>query len=206
MLLLRLLEAGPTRGFLGPSGRAAESAKSTKGERRTPEEMRGLDDLSFVIHQLPLCHSRRSFLPLNDLRLTSTNGPMDQAIFHLINERWTSPGARLVHGRDQQPGDLEAGPRRGWRFMRWFSGDSRAAPSSFACWSRWWFPSNCSCARSRAPSIAAARSRFRPCGWSSWSGPVPQFLTLFKKPTIRFSDETDHTKSGPSFPFGARDG
>jgi undecaprenyl-diphosphatase len=30
----------------------------------------------------------------------------------------------------------------------------------------------------------------------------PAFLTLFKKPTIRFSDQTDYTKSGPSFPSG----
>jgi undecaprenyl-diphosphatase len=30
----------------------------------------------------------------------------------------------------------------------------------------------------------------------------PQFLTLFKKPTIRYSDETDRNKSGPSFPSG----
>ena len=30
----------------------------------------------------------------------------------------------------------------------------------------------------------------------------PQFLTLFKKPTIRYSDETDRGKSGPSFPSG----
>ena len=30
----------------------------------------------------------------------------------------------------------------------------------------------------------------------------PQFLTLFRKPAIRYSDETDRTKSGPSFPSG----
>ena len=30
----------------------------------------------------------------------------------------------------------------------------------------------------------------------------PAFMTLFKKPTIRFSDQTDYTKSGPSFPSG----
>jgi undecaprenyl-diphosphatase len=30
----------------------------------------------------------------------------------------------------------------------------------------------------------------------------PEFMTLFKKPTIRFSDQTDYTKSGPSFPSG----
>jgi undecaprenyl-diphosphatase len=29
-----------------------------------------------------------------------------------------------------------------------------------------------------------------------------QFMTLFKKPTIHFSDETDRTRSGPSFPSG----
>ena len=30
----------------------------------------------------------------------------------------------------------------------------------------------------------------------------PRFLTLFKRPTIRYSDETDRSKSGPSFPSG----
>jgi len=30
----------------------------------------------------------------------------------------------------------------------------------------------------------------------------PEFLTLFKKPTVRFSDQSDRTKSGPSFPSG----
>lgn len=30
----------------------------------------------------------------------------------------------------------------------------------------------------------------------------PAFRTLFRQPAIRFSDQTDHTKSGPSFPSG----
>lgn len=30
----------------------------------------------------------------------------------------------------------------------------------------------------------------------------PKFLTLFKEPTIRFSDSSDHNRSGPSFPSG----
>jgi len=30
----------------------------------------------------------------------------------------------------------------------------------------------------------------------------PKFLTLFKKPTIRVSDSTDRSRSGPSFPSG----
>jgi undecaprenyl-diphosphatase len=30
----------------------------------------------------------------------------------------------------------------------------------------------------------------------------PEFMTLFKKPQIRFSDQTDYSKSGPSFPSG----
>ncbi len=30
----------------------------------------------------------------------------------------------------------------------------------------------------------------------------PRFLTLFKTPAIRYSDETDHNNSGPSFPSG----
>src|SRR5207245_3349720 len=30
----------------------------------------------------------------------------------------------------------------------------------------------------------------------------PKFLTLFKRPTIRFSDSSDRNQSGPSFPSG----
>lgn len=30
----------------------------------------------------------------------------------------------------------------------------------------------------------------------------PEFMTMFKKPKIRYSDQTDRTKSGPSFPSG----
>jgi undecaprenyl-diphosphatase len=30
----------------------------------------------------------------------------------------------------------------------------------------------------------------------------PEFLTLFKKPTIRLADQTDRNRSGPSFPSG----
>lgn len=30
----------------------------------------------------------------------------------------------------------------------------------------------------------------------------PEFLTLFKEPTIRYSDQTDRNRSGPSFPSG----
>ncbi len=30
----------------------------------------------------------------------------------------------------------------------------------------------------------------------------PEFLTLFKKPTIRYSDQSDFHRSGPSFPSG----
>jgi undecaprenyl-diphosphatase len=30
----------------------------------------------------------------------------------------------------------------------------------------------------------------------------PEFLTLFKKPTIRYSDQSDYHRSGPSFPSG----
>jgi undecaprenyl-diphosphatase len=30
----------------------------------------------------------------------------------------------------------------------------------------------------------------------------PKFLTLFNKPIIRFSDSSDRTRSGPSFPSG----
>src|SRR5881296_1976030 len=30
----------------------------------------------------------------------------------------------------------------------------------------------------------------------------PKFLTLFKKPTVRFSDSSDRSRSGPSFPSG----
>lgn len=31
---------------------------------------------------------------------------------------------------------------------------------------------------------------------------TPKFLTLFKQPTVRYSDESDRSSSGPSFPSG----
>jgi undecaprenyl-diphosphatase len=30
----------------------------------------------------------------------------------------------------------------------------------------------------------------------------PEFMTLFKKPTVRYSDQSDRNRSGPSFPSG----
>lgn len=125
---------------------------------------------------------------------------MDQAIFHLINEQWTNPALDL--------------------FM--------AAISDFAIW----LPLFILVAlvglvfggfRGRACIIClllsllvaeastnvlkAAFARHRPKQAQSvrmvaLQKTRPEFLTLFKKPLIRYSDQSDLNRSGPSFPSG----
>ncbi len=126
---------------------------------------------------------------------------MDQAIFHLINERWTSPALDLFMAALS---DLEI-----WKpliavlvvgALVFFGFKGRAfiiclvlalGVADFLLVS----PLKTAIGRRRPKQVQKVRmvqlERTR-----------PQFLTLFKQPTIRYSDETDRTKSGPSFPSG----
>src|SRR3954462_5211097 len=126
---------------------------------------------------------------------------MDQAVFHLINEQWTHPGLDLFMAAIS---DVEI-----WKpiligvaiFALIFMGfRGRAflicllvalAYADYALVS----PLKTAIDRRRPKQVQKVRmvqlERTRPA-----------FLKLFKQPAIRYSDESDRTKSGPSFPSG----
>jgi undecaprenyl-diphosphatase len=125
---------------------------------------------------------------------------MDQSLFHLINQQWTSPALDL--------------------FM--------AALSDSAIWEPLFIAVGVSALlfggfKARAFVICLSLSllitsqvtgllksavdRHRPkhvdhVRMVKLERTRPAFLTLFKKPTIRFSDSSDRNRSGPSFPSG----
>jgi undecaprenyl-diphosphatase len=125
---------------------------------------------------------------------------MDQSVFHFINQQWTSPALDLV----------------------------MAALSDSAIWEPLFIAIGASAIllggfRARAFIIClvlsllitdqvtdflkSAIDRRRPkhvdhVRMVELQRTRPAFLTLFKKPTIRFSDASDRHRSGPSFPSG----
>jgi len=125
---------------------------------------------------------------------------MDQSIFHLINQQWTSPALDLV----------------------------MAALSDSAIWEPLFIAIGVSAllmggfkARAFVLSLAlsllitsqvtgllkSAVDRHRPkhvqaARMVQLQRTHPAFLTLFRKPTIRYSDSSDRMRSGPSFPSG----
>jgi membrane-associated phospholipid phosphatase len=126
---------------------------------------------------------------------------MDQAIFHLINERWTHPALDLFMAGVS---DVEI-----WKplllvlavglliFGR-FKGRAFVICLALALG----LADYC-----LVSTLKTAIDRHRPkqvqkVRMVQLERSHPQFLTLFKRPTIRYSDETDRTKSGPSFPSG----
>jgi undecaprenyl-diphosphatase len=126
---------------------------------------------------------------------------MDQAIFHLINERWTHPALDLFMAAIS---DVEI-----WKPLLIVLGLCALIFLGF---------------KGRAfmvclllslvvadyllvSTLKTAIDRRRPkqvqkVRMVQLERTEPHFLTLFKKPTVRYSDETDRTKSGPSFPSG----
>ena len=125
---------------------------------------------------------------------------MDQTLFHLINEKWTSPGLDLFMAGVSDP--------QIWQPLFVAIGISALLFGGF---------------KARAlviclvitlviagvvtSGLKSAVGRHRPKQTESvrmvqLQKARPKFLTLFKKPTIRFSDFSDRTRSGPSFPSG----
>jgi undecaprenyl-diphosphatase len=126
---------------------------------------------------------------------------MDQAIFHLINERWTHPVLDLFMAAIS---DVEI-----WKpllivlalcvlIFGGFKGRAFILCLGLALVVADYF---------LVSTLKTAIDRRRPkqvqrVRMVQLERTHPQFLTLFKKPMIRYSDETDHNKSGPSFPSG----
>jgi undecaprenyl-diphosphatase len=125
---------------------------------------------------------------------------MDQTVFHLINERWTNPVLDLFMAGVSNI-DI-------WRPLLVIIGIALAIWGGF---------------KGRAFLVclliallfcdnitgwlksAADRHRpkqVQPVRMVELQKARPEFLTLFKKPNIRYSDQTDRHRSGPSFPSG----
>jgi undecaprenyl-diphosphatase len=125
---------------------------------------------------------------------------MDQTIFYLINERWTNPGLDLFMAALS---NLEI-----WKpllivivLIALIFGGFKAR-ACILC-----ILLSLAIAEQFTGLLKSALDRHRPKQVQSVRMVVlqkahPEFLTLFKKPTIRYSDQSDRNKSGRSFPSG----
>jgi undecaprenyl-diphosphatase len=125
---------------------------------------------------------------------------MDQSLFHLINEQWTSPVLDLFMAglSDSQI----------WRPFIIAIGISAVlfgglkARAFVIC-----LVISLAIAGLVTTALKSSVARHRPKHVQSvrmveLQKARPKFLTLFKKPVIRLSDSSDRTRSGPSFPSG----
>jgi undecaprenyl-diphosphatase len=126
---------------------------------------------------------------------------MDQTLFHLINEQWTNPALDLFMAAIS---NIEI-----WKpfivvlvlyaiFFRGFKGRALV----FCCLVALLISSAL-----MVRTLKAAVDRRRPkqverVRMVELQKARPEFLTLFKRPTIRYSNEKDRKASGPSFPSG----
>jgi undecaprenyl-diphosphatase len=125
---------------------------------------------------------------------------MDQSIFHFINQQWTSPAldlfmAALSDSKIWDPLFIAIG------VSALFLGEFRAR-AFVVC-----LALSLLITTQITGFLKSAVDRHRPKHVESvrmvqLQRTHPAFLTLFKKPTIRFSNSSDRTRSGPSFPSG----
>src|SRR5215467_1581740 len=125
---------------------------------------------------------------------------MEQSIFHTINQQWTSPVldlfmAGLSDSQIWRPFLIAIGVAA-LVFGRF---KARAFVICLA--------TSLAIAGMVTSALKSSVGRHRPKHVQSvrmveLKKARPKFLTLFKKPTIRFSDSSDRTRSGPSFPSG----
>jgi undecaprenyl-diphosphatase len=125
---------------------------------------------------------------------------MDQSLFHLINEQWTSPMldlfmAALSNSEIWKPLFIAVGLS-----MLLFGGfKARAFVIGLVL--------SLLIAEMFTAILKPAIDRHRPKQVETVRMVQMQrthlkFMTLFEKPTIRFSDQSDRNRSGPSFPSG----
>ena len=125
---------------------------------------------------------------------------MDQSLFHLINQQWTSPAldlfmAGLSDSQIWQPFLVAIG------ISALVFGGFRAR-AFVIC-----LVITLVIAGLVTSGLKSAVARHRPKQVESvrmvqLQKMRPKFLTLFKKPLVRFSDSSDRNRSGPSFPSG----
>jgi undecaprenyl-diphosphatase len=126
---------------------------------------------------------------------------MDQAVFHLINERWTHPALDLFMAAIS---DVEI-----WKPLLIVLGLCALIFLGFKgrAFMVCLLLSLAIADYLLVSTLKTVIDRRRPkqiqkVRMVQLERTTPHFLTLFKKPAIRYSDETDRAKSGPSFPSG----
>jgi undecaprenyl-diphosphatase len=126
---------------------------------------------------------------------------MDQFLFHLINERWTHPALDLFMAAIS---DVEI-----WKPLLIvlalcvviFGGFKGRA--FIVCLALSLFVADFLLVSTLKTAIDRRRPKqVQKVRMVQLEPANPRFFTLFKQPTIRYSDETDRNKSGPSFPSG----
>lgn len=126
---------------------------------------------------------------------------MDQFLFQLINEQWTSPGLDLFMAAIS---DVEI-----WKpvlvalavYALVFMGFKGRA--FIFCLLVTLLVSEQLLVRTLKSAVDRRRPKqTQPVRMVQLERTSPAFLTLFRKPTTRISDQADLTKSGPSFPSG----
>lgn len=125
---------------------------------------------------------------------------MDQTLFHLINQKWTSPAldlfmAGISDSQIWQPFFVAIG------ISALVFGGFKAR-AFVIC-----LVISLVVAGLVTSGLKSAVARHRPKQMQTvrmvqLQKARPKFLTLFNKPIIRFSDSSDRTRSGPSFPSG----
>lgn len=125
---------------------------------------------------------------------------MDQSVFHLINQQWTTPAldlfmAALSDSQIWMPFLVAIGI--GALIFGGFK-----ARAFITC-----LVISLVIAGQVTSTLKSSVGRHRPKHVQSvrmveLQKASPKFLTFFKKPVIRFSDSSDRTRSGPSFPSG----
>jgi undecaprenyl-diphosphatase len=135
------------------------------------------------------------------VRIVAGRGLMDQMVFHLINEQWTNPALDLFMA---VMSDVKV-----WRpilvgiglYLIIFGGfKERAFLLSLLI-------ALAISSNLLVPTLKSTVDRRRPkqvekVRMVQLQKAHPKLLTIFKKPTIRYSDQSDRVKSGPSFPSG----
>jgi undecaprenyl-diphosphatase len=126
---------------------------------------------------------------------------MDQAVFHLINEQWTNPGLDLFMAAISNV-EIWKPLLIGIVLYALIFGGFKGRAFVF-CVVIALAISDCCVVR----PLKSVVDRQRPKQVQTVRMVVlqkarPDFLALFKGTTVRYSDSTDWTKSGPSFPSG----
>jgi undecaprenyl-diphosphatase len=126
---------------------------------------------------------------------------MDQFIFHLINEQWTSPALDLFMAAMSDPEVWKPFLIGLAAYALIFMGFRGRA--FIICLLITLIISEQFFVRTLKSAVDRKRPKqVQPVRMVQLERTSPAFLTLFRKPTIRMSDQTDHNKSGPSFPSG----